>query len=56
MTVKELIVELNKCNPNGEVYVETTESFDVVIGIEDYTGDGESFIIQQSYAYSRKGE
>lgn len=56
MTVKELIAELNKCNPNGEIYVETTESFDIVTGIEDYTGDGKSFIVLQTYAYNRREE
>lgn len=47
MTVKELIAELNKCNPNGEIFVETPASFDTVTGVEDYTGDGDSYIIQQ---------
>lgn len=45
MTVKELIEELKKCNPNADVY-----SYDSgnrpINSIEDYTGDGDYYVIE----------
>ena len=43
MTVKELIGELKKCNPDGEVY--TADNL-LITNVEDYTGDGESYVIE----------
>ena len=47
MKVKDLIKELQKCNPEGEIFTENIEGFFLVTGVIDYTGDGESYIIEQ---------
>ena len=46
MKIKELIKALEKCNPNGEVFIESIEYFHPVIGVIDYSGDEESYIIE----------
>ena len=47
MKVKDFIKELQKCNPEGEIFTENMADFFLVTGIVDYTGDGESYIIEQ---------
>ena len=58
MKIKEFINELQKCNPEAEIFVESlvgffaeifVESlvgFFAVTGVVDYNGDGEIFIIE----------
>ena len=47
MKIKDFIKELQKCNPEAEIFVEDINGFYAVTGIIDYTGDDESFIIEQ---------
>ena len=47
MKIKDFIKELQKCNPEAEIFTESIEGFYAVTGIIDYTGDNESFIIEQ---------
>lgn len=47
MKIKDFIMELQKCNPEGEIFTESIEGFFPATGIIDYTGDEESYIIQQ---------
>lgn len=47
MKIKDFIKELEKCNPNAEIFTEDDEGFHAVTGIIDYSGDNESFIIEQ---------
>ena len=47
MTIKELINELKKYNPNAEIFTESIEGFYAVTGVIDYNGDNETFIIEQ---------
>lgn len=46
MKIKDFIKELEKCNPEAEIFTENIEGFYAVTGIIDYTGDNESFIIE----------
>lgn len=46
MKIKEFINELQKCNPDAEIFVESIEGFYAVTGVIDYTGDDEAFIIE----------
>jgi hypothetical protein len=46
MTVKEFIKALEKCNPNGEIYIEEIAGFHLVTGVIDYTGDNEAYVIE----------
>lgn len=47
MKIKDFIKELQKCNPEAEIFTEDIEGFHAVTDIIDYTGDNESFIIEQ---------
>ena len=47
MTIKEFINELQKCNPNAEIFTESTEGFFAVTGIFDYNGNDEIIVIEQ---------
>ena len=47
MKIKDFIKELEKCNPEAEIFTEGIEGFYAVTGVIDYTGDDESFIIEQ---------
>lgn len=47
MKVKDFIKELQKCNPEAEIFTENIEGFYAVTGVIDYTGDEESIIIEQ---------
>ena len=47
MKIKDFIKELQKCNPEAEIFTESIEGFYRVTGIIDYNGDNESFIIEQ---------
>lgn len=47
MKIKDFIKELQKCNPEAEIFTEGIEGFYTVTGVIDYTGDNESFIIEQ---------
>ena len=47
MIIKEFINELQKCNPNAEIFTESIEGFYAVTGVIDYNGDNETFIIEQ---------
>lgn len=49
MTVKEFIKALEKCNPDGEIYIEEIAGFHLVTGIIDYTGDNETYMIESEY-------
>ena len=44
MTVRELIKELEKCNPDGEVFTNSSGA-DPCSYVEDYCGDGETYEI-----------
>ena len=46
MKIKELINELQKCNPNAEIFVEGLAGFFAVTGVIDYNGNDEMFIIE----------
>ena len=47
MKIKDFIKELQKCNPEGEIFTESIEGFFPITGIIDYSGDEESYIIEQ---------
>ena len=47
MKIKDFIKELQKCNPEGEIFTENIEGFFSVTGVIDYIGDEESYIIEQ---------
>ena len=47
MKIKDFIKQLQECNPEAEIFTESIEGFYAVTGIIDYTGDNESFIIEQ---------
>ena len=47
MKIKDFIKELEKCNPEAEIFTESIEGFYAVTGVIDYSGDNESFIIEQ---------
>lgn len=47
MKIKDFIKELQKCNPEAEIFTENIEGFYAVTGIIDYTGDEGSIIIEQ---------
>ena len=47
MKIRDFIKQLQKCNPEAEIFTESTEGFYAVTGIIDLTGDNESFIIEQ---------
>ena len=47
MKIKDFIKELQKCNPEGEIFTECVAEYYSVTGIIDYTGDEESYIILQ---------
>lgn len=47
MKIKDFIKTLEKCNPEGEIFVEDIAGFYAVTGVIDLTGDDESFIIEQ---------
>lgn len=47
MRIKDFIKELQKCNPEGEIFIENIEGFFPIAGIIDYSGDEESYIIEQ---------
>lgn len=46
MKIKEFINELQKCNPEAEIFVESLTGFFAVTGVVDYNGDNEIFIIE----------
>ena len=46
MTIKEFINELQKCNPNAEIFVDSIEGPYAITGVIDYNGDNEIFIIE----------
>ena len=46
MKIKDFIKELEKCNPEAEIFIESIEGFHVVTNVLDYTGDGENVIIE----------
>lgn len=47
MKIKDFIKELQKCNPEAEIFTEGIEGFYAVTGVVDYTSDEESIIIEQ---------
>ncbi len=47
MKIKDFIKELEKCNPEAEIFTENIEGFYAVTGVIDYSGDAESFVIEQ---------
>lgn len=47
MKIKDFIKELQKCNPEAEIFTEDIAGFYAITGIIDYNGDGENFIIEQ---------
>jgi hypothetical protein len=47
MKIKDFIKELQKCNPEGEIFTEDITGLFSVTGVIDYTGDEESYIIEQ---------
>lgn len=47
MKIKDFIKELQKCNPEADIYTESIEGFYPIIGIIDYNGDDESYVIEQ---------
>lgn len=47
MLVKDFIKELQKCNPEAEIFIEDIEGFYAIMGIIDYCGDEKSYIIEQ---------
>ena len=46
MKIKDFIKELQKCNPEAKIFIESIEGFHAVTGVIDYTGDEESIIIE----------
>ena len=46
MKIKDFINELQKCNPEAEIFVVSLTGFFAVTGVVDYTGDNEIFIIE----------
>lgn len=49
MKIKDFIKVLQKCNPEAEIFTENINGIFAVTGIIDYTGDNESFIIEEEY-------
>ena len=47
MKIKDFIKELQKCNPEAEIFTETDVGYFPVTGIIDYNGDNENFIIER---------
>jgi len=47
MKIKDFIELLQNCNPDAELFTEDAKNFYAVTGIIDYTGDEESYIIEQ---------
>lgn len=47
MKIKDLIKELEKCNPEAEILTENFAGFYAVTGVIDFNGDKENFIIEQ---------
>lgn len=47
MKIKDFIKELQKCNPEAEIFTENIEGFYAVTGVIDYNGDNQNFIIEQ---------
>ena len=56
MKIKEFINELQKCNPEAEIFVESLVGFFAVTGVVDYNGDGEIFIIEQEDFPTMQGD
>lgn len=46
MKIKEFINELQKRNPDAEIFVEDLAGFFAVTGVVDYNGNDEVFIIE----------
>lgn len=46
MTVEELIKRLEKCNPNGQVFMLVEHVGSVPIRLKDYFNDGSNYIIE----------